>query len=66
MKANDWTRQQELKELRDFSKDLLTRVEKFRKELKEYGGVRIDQTDKFFKDVDKIKDKRCFASLEDE
>ena len=66
MKANEWSRQQELKELRDFSKDLLTRVEKFRKELKEYGGVRIDQTDKFFKDVDKIKDKRCFADPEDE
>ena len=58
MKVNEWSRQQELKELRDFSKDLLTRVEKFRKELKEYGGVHIEQTDKFFKDVDKIKDER--------
>ena len=66
MKTNDWTRQLELKELRDFSNDLLTRVEIFRKELKEYGGVHIEQTDKFFKDVDKIKDKRCFADLEDE
>ena len=66
MKTNDWTRQLELKELRDFSNDLLTRVENFRKELKEYGGVHIEQTDKFFKDVDKIKDKRCFAGPEDE
>jgi len=66
MKKNEWSRQQELKELRDFSKDLLTRVEKFRKELKEYGGVHIEQTNKFFKDVDKIKDERCFADLEDE
>mgnify|MGYP006412124783 FL=1 len=66
MKTNDWTRQLELKELRDFSNELLTRVEIFRKELKEYGGVHIEQTDKFFKDVDKIKDKRCFANLEDE
>ena len=66
MKTNDWTRQLELKELRDFSNDLLTRVEIFRKELKEYGGVHIEQTDKFFKDVDKIKDKRCFEDLEDE
>ena len=66
MKTNDWTRQLELKELRDFSNELLTRVEIFRKELKEYGGVHIEQTDKFFKDVDKIKDKRCFADLEDE
>ena len=65
MKTNDWTRQLELKELRDFSNDLLTRVESFRKELKEYGGVHIEQADKFFKDVDKIKDKRCFADLED-
>jgi hypothetical protein len=66
MKTNEWTRQLELKELRDFSNDLLTHIENFRKELKEYGGVRIDQTDKFFKDVDKIKDKRCFAGPEDE
>ena len=66
MKANEWTRQLELKELRDFSNDLLSRVENFRKELKEYGGVHIEQTDKCFKDVDKIKDKRCFADLEDE
>ena len=48
MKTNDWSRQQELKEL------------------KEYGGVHIEQTNKFFKDVDKIKDERCFADLEDE
>ena len=66
MKKSEWTRQLELKELRDFSNDLLSRVENFRKELKEYGGVHIEQTDKFFKDVDKIKDKRCFADLEDE
>jgi hypothetical protein len=66
MKKSEWTRQQELKELRDFSNDLLSRVENFRKELKEYGGVHIEQTDKFFKDVDKIKDERCFADLEDE
>ena len=66
MKKSEWTRQLELKELRDFSNDLLTRVENFRKELKEYGGVHIEQTDKFFKDVDKIKDERCFADLEDE
>ena len=66
MKKSEWTRQLELKELRDFSNDLLSRVENFRKELKEYGGVHIEQTDKFFKDVDKIKDERCFADLEDE
>ena len=66
MKKSEWTRQLELKELRDFSNDLLSRVENFRKELKECGGVHIEQTDKFFKDVDKIKGKRCFADLEDE
>ena len=47
MKTSEWTRQLELKELRDFSSDLLTRVEKFRKELKEYGGVHIEQAMRF-------------------
>lgn len=63
---HDCCRQLGLQELREFSNNLLNRVEELREELKDYGGVHMGHVKVFFKDVDEIKNERCFADLEGE
>ena len=63
---HDFCHQLGLQELREFSNNLLNRVEEFREELKEYGGVHMGHVKVFFEDVDEIKNERCFADLEEE
>ena len=59
----DYIRQIQMIELREFTDNLLSRVEELRSELKEYGSVSLGRevlisthVKNFFKDVDKIKE----------
>ena len=63
----------EHKELRKFTDDLLSLVEELRGELKNYGSVSLGRevlifthVKNFFKDVDKIKEQRYFHNTEDQ
>ena len=63
----------EHKELRKFTDDLLSRVEELRGELKNYGSVSLGRevliftiVKNFLKDVHKIKEQRFFHNTEDE
>ena len=63
----------EHKELRKFTDDLLSRVEELRGELKNYGRVSLGRevliftiVKNFLKDVHKIKEQRFFHNTEDE
>ena len=63
----------EHKELRKFTDDLLSRVEELRGELKNYGSVSLGRevliftiVKNFLKDVNKIKEQRCFHNTEDQ
>ena len=62
----DYCRQAQMMELREFTDDLLNRVEELRNELKEYGGVHLGHVRSFFEDVDKLKEQRHFHNTEDE
>ena len=62
----------EHKELRKFTDDLLSRVEELRGELKNYGRVSLGRevliftiVKNFLKDVEKIKEQRYFHNTED-
>tara|TARA_Y100000817_G_C16800330_1_gene519334 strand:- start:799 stop:966 length:168 start_codon:yes stop_codon:yes gene_type:complete len=52
-------------ELREFTVKLLSRVEELRKETNKYGGVHSRNMDKFFNDIQDLKDKRYFHNTED-
>ena len=52
-------------ELREFTGKLLSRVEELREETNKYGGVRSKNMDKFFKDIEELKEKRYFHNTED-
>ena len=63
----------EHKELRKFTDDLLSLVEELRGELKNYGSVSLGRevliltiVKNFLKDVHKIKEQRFFHNTEDE
>ena len=63
----------EHKELRKFTDDLLSLVEELRGELKNYGSVSLGRevliftiVKNFLKDVHKIKEQRYFHNTEDE
>ncbi len=51
-------------ELREFTENLLARVEELKEETNRYGGVRSKNMNKFFKDVEELKDKRYFHNTE--
>ena len=53
-------------ELREFTDNLLARVEDLRKETNKYGGVRSKNMNKFFKDIGDLKDRRYLHNTEDE
>ena len=61
----DYIRQIQMIELREFTGNLLARVEELRNETNKYGGVRSKNMDKFFKDIQELKDKRYFHNTED-
>ena len=52
----DYIRQIQMIELREFTGKLLSRVEELREETNKYGGVRSKNMDKFFKDIEELKD----------
>jgi len=69
----DYIRQIQMIELREFTGNLLSRVEELRSELKEYGTISLGRevlifthVKNFFKDVDKIKEQRYFHNTEDQ
>ena len=61
----DYIRQIQMIELREFTSKLLSRVEELRKETNKYGGVHSRNMDKFFNDIQDLKDKRYFHNTED-
>ncbi len=61
----DYIRQIQMIELREFTVKLLSRVEELRKETNKYGGVHSRNMDKFFNDIQDLKDKRYFHNTED-
>ena len=68
----DYIRQIQMIELREFTDNLINRVEELRSELKNYGSVSLGRevlifthVKNFFKDVDKIKEQRYFHNTED-
>lgn len=52
-------------ELREFTGNLLARVEELKTETNKYGGVRSRNMNKFFEDIEELKDKRYFHNTED-
>tara|TARA_R100000008_G_C3524673_1_gene135934 strand:+ start:426 stop:623 length:198 start_codon:yes stop_codon:yes gene_type:complete len=60
----DYIRQIQMIELREFTENLLARVEELKEETNRYGGVRSKNMNKFFKDVEELKDKRYFHNTE--
>ena len=69
----DYIRQIQMIELREFTDNLLNRVEELRSELKNYGSVSLGRevliftiVKNFLKDVDKIKEQRYFPNTEDQ
>jgi len=61
----DYIRQIQMIELRDFTSNLLARVEELKRETNKYGGVRSKSMNKFFEDIEELKDKRYFHNTED-
>ena len=61
----DYIRQIQMIELREFTGNLLARVEELKNETNRYGGVRSKNMDKFFKDIEELKEKRYFHNTED-
>ena len=61
----EYIRQIQMIELREFTNNLLSRVEDLKEETNKYGGVRSKNMDKFFKDIEELKDKRYFHNTED-
>ena len=61
----DYIRQIQMIELREFTGNLLARVEELKNETNKYGGVRSKNMDKFFKDIEELKEKRYFHNTED-
>ena len=61
----DYIRQAQMIELRDFTSNLLARVETLREETNKYGGVRGRDMNRFFNDVEKLKEQRYFHNTED-
>ena len=62
----EYIRQIQMIELREFTNNLLSRVEDLKEETNKYGGVRSKNMDKFFKDIQELKDKRYFHNTEDQ
>ena len=69
----DYIRQVQMIELREFTDNLLNRIEELRSELKNYGSVSLGRevlifthVKNFFEDVDKLKEQRHFHNTEDE
>ena len=62
----EYIRQIQMIELREFTNNLLSRVEDLKEETNKYGGVRSKNMDKFFKDIEELKDKRYFHNTEDQ
>ena len=62
----EYIRQIQRIELREFTNNLLSRVEDLKEETNKYGGVRSKNMDKFFKDIEELKDKRYFHNTEDQ
>ena len=61
----DYIRQIQMIELREFTGNLLARVEELKRETNKYGGVRSKNMNKFFEDIEELKDKRYFHNTED-
>ena len=61
----DYIRQTQMIELREFTGNLLARVEELKTETNKYGGVRSRNMNKFFEDIEELKDKRYFHNTED-
>ncbi len=61
----DYIRQIQMIELREFTGNLLARVEELKNETNKYGGVRSKNMDKFFKDIEELKERRYFHNTED-
>ena len=69
----DYIRQIQMIELREFTDNFINRVEELRSELKNYGSVSLGRVvliltivKNFLKDVNKIKEQRCFQNTEDQ
>ena len=69
----DYIRQIQMIELREFTDNLLNRVEELRSELKNYGSVSLGRevliftiVKNFLKDVNKIKEQSYFHNTEDQ
>ena len=61
----EYIRQIQMIELREFTGNLLARVEELKRETNKYGGVRSRNMNKFFEDIEELKDKRYFHNTED-